>query len=71
MPSLEGHTEHVNSVAVTEDGKVVSGSGDKTVKIWDIDTCRLIRSLEGATDEVNSVVVIQDRNVISGSSDKP
>ena len=32
---LEGHTGSVNAVAVSADGsKIVSGSGDKTVRIW-------------------------------------
>jgi WD40 repeat protein len=47
--SLEGHTGWINSVAITKDGKVVSGSEDRTIKIWDIDKDKLIRSLEGHT----------------------
>ncbi len=32
---LEGHTDSVYAVAVSADGsKIVSGSGDKTVRIW-------------------------------------
>ena len=35
--TLEGHTASVNSVAVTPDGtKIVSGSLDNTIKVWDI-----------------------------------
>ncbi len=35
--TLEGHTDGVNTVAITPDStKIVSGSYDKTLKIWDI-----------------------------------
>ena len=39
-----------------QDGKrVVSGSVDKTVRIWDADTGREVQKLEGHYDRVNSV----------------
>ena len=35
--TLKGHSEDVNSVSFSPDGKrIVSGSGDKTLKVWDI-----------------------------------
>lgn len=35
--TLECHASRVNSVAVTPDStKIVSGSGDKTVRVWDL-----------------------------------
>ncbi len=37
--SLEGHTDWVRAVAVTPDGRtVLSGSDDKTLKVWDIES---------------------------------
>ena len=37
--TLAGHSRMVRSVAISADGKrVVSGSEDKTVKIWDGET---------------------------------
>ena len=48
---LTGHTDWVNSVAVSPDGKwVASGSDDKTVKIWDIETGNCQATLEGHAD---------------------
>lgn len=46
VPTLRGHSERVNSVAFTPDGKrVVSGSGDKLVKIWDVEAGTEVRDL--------------------------
>ena len=36
---LEGHTDSVVAVAISTDGaKIVSGSGDKTVRVWSMET---------------------------------
>jgi len=51
MYLLSGHTSGVNSVAFSGDGsKVVSGSSDKTVKIWSADNGELIQTLSGDID---------------------
>ncbi len=36
---LEGHTDTVRAVAISADGaKIVSGSFDKTVRVWSMET---------------------------------
>ena len=36
---LEGHTDCVNTVAISTDGaKIVSGSDDRTVRVWSMET---------------------------------
>ncbi|WP_200907296.1 WD40 repeat domain-containing protein, partial [Ardenticatena maritima] len=38
LRSLEGHTDEVNAVAVSPDGRtIVSGSSDRTLRAWDLE----------------------------------
>jgi WD40 repeat protein len=47
---------------------IISGSIDKTIRIWDINTGNCIKKLVGHTATINSVVV-QNNLIISGSDD--
>ena len=62
----------VLSVAFTPDGQtLVSGSADWTIKQWDLNTGKLIRTLTGHSEAVKSVAISPDGQVLaSGSSDK-
>jgi WD40 repeat protein len=68
---FEGHTKSVNSVAFSPDGKqALSGSGDKTLVLWDVETDRKIKEFKGHLGGVNSVRFSADGKFkISGSSD--
>ncbi|MEG3972674.1 WD40 repeat domain-containing protein [Microcoleus sp. T2B6] len=69
--TLKGHSERVNAVAVTADGKqAISASSDKTLKVWDLTTGDEIFTLEGHSRSVNAVAVTKDGLAISASSDK-
>jgi WD40 repeat protein len=59
----------VYSVAVSPDNcHVVSGSRDKTVRIWNASTGEEEHVLRGHSDSVNSVAVSSDnRHIVSGS----
>ena len=65
----EGHFNRVNCVAVLPDNRIVSGSGDHTLRVWDSLTGQYLQSLEGHEEEVKCVAVLRDGKVVSGSVD--
>ncbi|CDF38978.1 WD40-repeat containing protein [Chondrus crispus] len=70
---FRGHKSRMNCVAMSGDGRrVVSGSGDRSVRVWDVETgAQVGEALVGHTGWVRSVAMSGDgRHVVSGSDDK-
>jgi len=79
--SFEGHSGTVSSVSFSPDGRYVlsgsflSGSSafreDKTLKLWDVSTDKMIHSFEGHSNWVSSVTFSpKGKYVLSGGGDK-
>jgi len=70
--SLTGHSEPVSSVTLSSDGQfALSGSWDKTMRLWDLNTGSTVRTFQGHTKDIFSVAFSGDnRQIVSGSRDK-
>ena len=71
--SLSGHTERVNAVAMTPDGRLaLSASFSRAVRYWDLASQQALATLLGHTDGVNSVAVTPDGRLgLSASTTAP
>ncbi|WP_225895973.1 AAA-like domain-containing protein, partial [Dendronalium phyllosphericum] len=66
---LEGHGDTVSSVVFSPDGKTLaSASVDKTIKLWNLDTGKVITTLRGHSDKVYSVVFSPDGKILASAS---
>ncbi|KAJ8105823.1 hypothetical protein OPT61_g9948 [Boeremia exigua] len=66
--TLEGHGAAVNAIQILE-GQIVSASGDRTVKVWDVRTGACIRTFQGHSKGI-ACVQFDGRRIVSGSSDE-
>jgi WD40 repeat protein len=67
-----GHQSFINSVTISPDSQtVITGSADKTIKVWDLATGAILRTLTGHDSFVNAIALSPDGQfLISGSADK-
>ncbi len=72
-PRLEvqsGHSNIVNAVAYSPNGRILaSASGDRTVKIWEVATGKVLRVLAGHANGVNAVAFSPDGQTLASGSD--
>jgi WD40 repeat protein len=69
IAQLSGHKNSVTSLAISSDGsRIVSGSYDRTMRVWDGQTLEEIGLCEHE-DEVNSVAFSPDGSLIASGSD--
>ena len=71
LMTLSGHTNWVRSCVFSPDGNsIISGSSDRTLKIWKATTGEEINTLVGHTGGIGSCAFSPDgKNIVSGSDD--
>lgn len=69
LRTFEGHSAPVTAAALSPDGRTaVSGSADRTLKLWDLASGREIRSFTGHTVPVTGAAFSPDgRRIVSGA----
>ncbi|KJH48574.1 WD domain, G-beta repeat protein [Dictyocaulus viviparus] len=72
VKALTGHNHFVSDVAISSDGQfALSGSWDKTLRLWDLTTGQSTRQFSSHTKDVLSVAFSGDnRQIVSGSRDR-
>ena len=72
LRTLVGHAGPVTAVGMSADGRrVLSGSQDKTLILWDVESGTAITTLQGHSEAVTCVGMSADgRRAVSGSYDK-
>jgi len=69
LHTLEGHTDRVDPLAWSPDGKLLgSGSKDQTVRLWDLTTGALLHTLEGHTGWVFVVAWSPNGKLLASSA---
>ena len=72
LKTLRGHLDAVTSVAFSADGRrILTGSHDKTAKVWDAASGKELVTLKGHRDEVECAAFSPDeRRIVTGSDDR-
>jgi WD40 repeat protein len=67
---MSEHTQAISSLCLLNDQYLVSGSFDKTIKLWDINNnFKCINTLKGHENSIFSVTQLRDDSLISSSFD--
>jgi WD40 repeat protein len=66
---LSGHTDWVRSLGFSSNGTLlVSGSNDKTLKLWDVQTGGVVKTFHGHTNWVSSISLSSNCTTIASGS---
>ncbi len=58
------------ALAVLNNSNIVSGSYDRTIKIWNSTSFKVIQTLTGHLGEINDLKILPNSNIVSCSVDK-
>lgn len=67
-----GHGRDITQFDISDDKKhCVTGSYDKTVNLWDVEKCKLIRTFIGHKGEIIGVAISKDKKYVASISASP
>eukprot|EP01006_Ploeotia_vitrea_P006185 TRINITY_DN12485_c0_g2_i1.p1 TRINITY_DN12485_c0_g2~~TRINITY_DN12485_c0_g2_i1.p1 ORF type:complete len:564 (-),score=59.87 TRINITY_DN12485_c0_g2_i1:245-1936(-) len=69
MRILNGHTGWISGLHIVG-GTLFSSSGDKTIRMWDLNACRLMHTIETNHTDFVRCFAVDQKNFVTGSFDK-
>ena len=71
IQTMTGHSRYVFSLCLdTANKHLFSGSDDKTIIMWNLESYEKLMTFEGHTNRVNSIAVLSNGHFLSGGGDK-
>eukprot|EP00347_Sterkiella_histriomuscorum_P006209 403353644 len=67
---LQIHGQEISTLTQLQNGNFATGSLDSTIKIWEVDTERILSVFDGHTHSVKKVIELANGNLASCSLDK-
>jgi WD40 repeat protein len=64
-----GHRDIVFSLFLVNENELISGSGNKTIKLWNLEARKCEQSFSGHKHSIRTVLIYKN-TMISGSDDK-
>ena len=71
LKTIKAHTMWISFLTKTHDfTKLISCSDDKTIKIWSLESFKLLKELNGHSDRIICLKVLNNGHLLSGSVDQ-
>ncbi len=67
--TLKGHENYVRCIVKLNENQLASGSGDNTIRIWDLIGGNCLKTLKGHESVVRCIVKLNENQLASGSAD--
>ena len=65
--TMSGHTKPITSLILLTENQLVSGSEDKTIKLWDIKKRQCISTITGNYEIIQSLLKLNENTIAAGS----
>lgn len=66
---LEGHTAGVSELALLDGGRAISGSYDRTFRVWDLESGQTLKILKGRMAGGRALALLDEGRALSGFAD--
>lgn len=62
---LEGHTNYINTIEIVQDGRLMTGSDDTTIKIWNINSGEVEYAISFSNLKFKYIKHLQDGHLVA------